>query len=590
MQRTVPHTASDPIALFMRTYYSLLRTTTAMQIQTLEESYLAMESSLHIQARMLEKADISALVYSGLRLPACIIEVETILLAQIEDVFEENNYPISTWQRVEAPGRRRRSHWDGGKKLGVFISSRSDIDDLIPMLVGYQIEWNKVHHRLKNSPIRLFLETHNRFSDFSPAEIELLATTLQVTVEEVRRLGIALAENFIPTLRAMIKSRKQFRVEQLAASLADYRKATARWWAHLRDTSLPYGYDLENRPVYFVSSNMHSLLNVLSGFAVRERTPILNFLHEAGQHELLAEYEAIQQDDDLAHNEPNFLYYALKKYTAAKGELVLKRQAEAEAEIGSLRVQSRRGFDVGVQVIQVSQLREDYLDPRLCCLEDFSVLRDSDALIVNIDYPLGVAAYDILSHISSRVGRLAGVYIMGKAATLNGAIGDVMLPNVVHDEHSQNTYLFANGFSAQDVAPYMILGSVLDNQKAVTVYGTFLQNPRYMDVFYEEGYTVLEMEAGAYLSAVYETVRPRRHPTDEIIRLYEAALDVGIIHYASDTPFSKGENLGARSLGYSGVEATYAATIAIARRILEQEANRVYKMKRRRTPALAHTD
>jgi len=48
MQRTVPHTSSDPIALLMRTYYSLLRTTEAVPIHSLVESYFAMNSSLHI--------------------------------------------------------------------------------------------------------------------------------------------------------------------------------------------------------------------------------------------------------------------------------------------------------------------------------------------------------------------------------------------------------------------------------------------------------------------------------------------------------------------------------------------------------------
>jgi hypothetical protein len=314
---------------------------------------------------------------------------------------------------------------------------------------------------------------------------------------------------------------------------------------------------------------------MLSGFALHHRDDIIKFLHEAGQKELLEEYEAIQADEDLAANEPNFLYYALKKYTAARGDSLLEQQKQMEEETGILRVHSKRGFDVGVQVIHMNKLREHHLDPRLCCLEDFDILQNSNALIMNIDYPLGMAAYELLSHLSARVGRLMGVYIMGKAATLNGTIGDVMIPNVVHDEHSKNTYLFANCFNAGHVSPYVTLGSVLDNQKAVTVYGTFLQNPRYMDVFYEEGYTILEMEAGAYLSALYETVRPRRHPTNEIIRLYEADLEMGIIHYASDTPFSKGENLGARSLGYGGVEPTYGSTIAIMRRILEREHARL---------------
>ena len=160
---------------------------------------------------------------------------------------------------------------------------------------------------------------------------------------------------------------------------------------------------------------------------------------------------------------------------------------------------------------------------------------------------------------------------MGKAATLNGVIGDVMISNVVHDEHSQNTFLFSNCFKAGDVVPYLVHGTVLDNQKAVTVQGTFLQNSSYMDVFYREGYTDIEMEAGPYLSAVYEMYRPNRHPKNEIINFYELPFDLGIVHYASDTPLSKGRNLGAGNLSYYGMDSTYAVTLAIIRRILNRE-------------------
>ncbi len=171
-------------------------------------------------------------------------------------------------------------------------------------------------------------------------------------------------------------------------------------------------------------------------------------------------------------------------------------------------------------------------------------LASSDAVILNIDYPLGMAAYEILSRVTERVGHLMGVYIMGKAATLNGRVGDVMIPNVVHDEHSQNTYLFDNSFSAYDIASYMAFGMVLDNQKAISAPGTFLQNPRYMSVFYHEGYTDIEMEAGPYLSAIYEAFRPKRHPYNEIVNLYGVPFDIGFLHYASDTPMSKGITWG----------------------------------------------
>ena len=90
---------------------------------------------------------------------------------------------------------------------------------------------------------------------------------------------------------------------------------------------------------------------------------------------------------------------------------------------------------------------------------------------------------------------------MGKAASLNGIRGDVILPEVVYDEHSQNTYIFANNITANNIAPWLTFGTVLDNQKAVTVLGTFLQNKNIMDVIYREGYTDIEMEGRTYLSA-----------------------------------------------------------------------------------------
>ena len=181
MQRTVPHTASDPITLFMRTYYSLLRTTDAVPIQSLVESYQAMRSSLHTFARE-TTVDVSALVYAGLRLPASMPQVETILMGQTIDVFEKNGFSVRDWERVSSPGRRRRMHWNGNDMLAVFLSSRSDVDDLLPMLTAYQIEWNKIHQQLRASPLREKLAQYDFLSDFDENSLRALATELGTPV------------------------------------------------------------------------------------------------------------------------------------------------------------------------------------------------------------------------------------------------------------------------------------------------------------------------------------------------------------------------------------------------------------------------
>ena len=111
----------------------------------------------------------------------------------------------------------------------------------------------------------------------------------------------------------------------------------------------------------------------------------------------------------------------------------------------------------------------------------------------------------------------------------------------------------------------------LDNQRAVTVKSTFLQNRSYLDFYYREAFTVVEMETGPYCAAVYEIADADRHPVGEAVNFSKLPIDLGIIHYASDTPYTQARTLGARGLGYYGMDSTYASSLAILRRILRLE-------------------
>ena len=242
-----------------------------------------------------------------------------------------------------------------------------------------------------------------------------------------------------------------------------------------------------------------------------------------------------------------------------------ERQAEEEAH-GIVTVFPEAGADLGVQIIEVGRLDPADLDPRLADLAPG--VAGSPAVVLNVDYPLGMAAYYLLREVLEAIDDVRGVYVLGKAATLNGAIGDVLISDVVYDEHSKNLYNFENAFDHRTVAPYVERASVLDNQKAVTVKGTFLQNRDYLEFFYREAYTVVEMEAGPYLSALYEGTYPTRYPTGETVHFRHLSSDFGLIHYASDTPYTRARTLGGRGLSFGGIDATYAASVAIWRRIL----------------------
>ena len=563
MDRAIPSSANEDIELYMRTYYSLLRSSGVIQIKTLIETHTQMDSSLHLHARD-EFPDIAALTYASLRLPACILQVQLILLGQSDEVFDKAGFTrVEDWQEVSTAGRRRKMFFDGKESLAAFIASASDIDDLIPILTAYQIEWNKMHDLLVQAGGIDHLRAGKRFDADARAE---LARLLHIELNEVATLENIWGEALLDNLRAISATHKEFSLRLLAGSLVDYRRATRNWWNRIaRDAADIIG----SRPVYFVSSNMHSLANLVSGYAHAHENELIRYIETARNETLLREYRAIETGE-VKSGKDNLLYYVLKKFcTDQPGAGVDKTRAEKQA--GVTYLPSERYLDVDVQIIELNKIIPERLDPRLP-RAGLEKLRESQAVIFNIDYPLGMAAYQILSEVARNIDKIRAFYLLGKSATLNGRVGDVIIPNVVYDEHSQNTYLFNSAFSARDVETYLRHGSVLDNQKAITVKGTFLQNKKFMELFYREGYTDIEMEAGPYLSALYEMIYPKRYPSNEIVRLYQSDFEIGFLHYASDTPYSKGQNLGAVHVAYFGMDPTYATALAILERILRNEA------------------
>ncbi len=94
------------------------------------------------------------------------------------------------------------------------------------------------------------------------------------------------------------------------------------------------------------------------------------------------------------------------------------------------------------------------------------------------------------------------------------------------------------------------------------------------------------MECGPYLNAVYEDQYLTRYPVGENINFARLPYELGILHYASDTPYTRGKNLGAGSLSYFGMDSTYANSVAILRRIFENEIRDVQQLTTRQLEPL----
>ncbi len=548
---------SDEVELYQRTYNTLLRSSGETALRVLESSHRAMGSSLHPLADS-DEPDLGAFLYAIRRLPDGIVDAKLVIMGQETEVFARNGIVIAEWEEADAPARRRRWHDSGEGVHAVLLASASDVDDLIPTLVALQIEWNKIRVRQRAAgwPPE---------SEPSPEEC---AAALGGSAEDWGRLRAAWGERFYERLQLIAERRMALRVRMLGGTQVGYARMTRRWWLPVQNRLAEEG--LADAPTYFVSSNTHSLVNIVTGTAQEREDRLVEFVESLPEDDILRGELTAFREGRAEGSWDNFLYFVARLYFDMHGDEGRRVRRESEARSGVSHLRSSTALRVPAQTIPLGKLLPDRLDPRLGEV-DPEALAASDAVIVNIDYPLGLAAYNILREVAVSTAALRGVYVLGKAATLNADVGDVMLSSVVHDEHSGSTYWLDNAFGVEDLMADLRFGTGLDNQRAVSVKSTFLQNRAYLDFYYREAFTVVEMEAGPYCNAIYEIADADRHPVGEAVNFSKLPIDFGIIHYASDTPYTQARTLGARGLSYFGMDSTYASSLAILRRVLRLE-------------------
>ena len=259
MERSFPRDASESIDFYMRTIYSVLRSRSETRISGFEEVHAGMESMLHPNARS-SSPDFSALIYSLLRLPSVIRFCDKVIFGQHTNLFIENGYStIQYWQEVSARARRRYCLFDGHHTLACFITSKSDLDDLIPVLTAFQIEWNKFNFLLRDVD-------EARLQNFDQNDAEAtakLAAAINVPLEDLKRLFLILGDDSKEWLLAFKSRISELRVRLLDSSSTQYFRSANLWMQNILATCP----QIANQPVFFISSNTHSVMNMISGYA-----------------------------------------------------------------------------------------------------------------------------------------------------------------------------------------------------------------------------------------------------------------------------------------------------------------------------------
>src|SRR5215212_7086692 len=222
---------SDEVELYHRTYTTLLRSSGETLLRVLESAHRTMASSLHPLAGA-DEPDLGAFIYASRRLPASIWKARVVVMGQ-------DLGPTDGWTPLEAPARRRHWYDTGDGRLAVLLASTSDLDDVIPTLVAFQIEWNKIRARV-------------RAAGAPPADAAAAAALLGGTEEDWARLEQAWGRPLHAGLADVGERRLNLRIRLLGGSEVGYARMTRRWW---QPVQAEVG---EGAPVYLVSSNLPS--------------------------------------------------------------------------------------------------------------------------------------------------------------------------------------------------------------------------------------------------------------------------------------------------------------------------------------------
>lgn len=531
----------------IKAYYTRLLSGKEFSILDLEESYRRMSPSIH-HNQSTDDIDLDALSYCLNRIPPQVLEAGTFVIGQNRQRIIAAGYEIDSWKEVSSRSRRRRSFISPDSKvITSIISSDADIDDLVNILIAVEIEFSKIRHRLQTN--------HD--------SVALAYQLLGLDDDTGKRFSSLFDTEYADPLQ-MIIDHPGFRLRLVEYKSDIYPELVADWWQTLLRRILIFG--LEDIPVYFISSNLHSLNNIVGGYVTAHQPSIYDHLRD-NHPDLYQQIKRIEADPKTIRKE-DFFYYVSNLYFKEIPQAKIKK-IQWEQDLGIKNISLNHDLYCNAQVVPVSSLASSqFLDPSIT-LSNKEKISQSKAVIINIDYPLGYAAYLILNQILGFLHQLKGVYVVGKAAILRGDIGDIQIPNVIFDERLNNVISFDNTFNT-NLPTNSQNFSVLSNQKAISVQGVILENQSQIDNYQKSNFNIIEMESGSYLTAIAQKYQYNgEFPRNQVCKLSGLPFDLGIINYASDNPLSA--NLGQGAMAMRGVEPTYASLVAIVQRIVNLE-------------------
>ena len=498
-----------------------------------------------------ERVELEGLLYVFLRLPKGIEECRFVKLISRE------GYEISKFEPIVPPKRRRNCYRIDQNEMYIEMTrGRSDVYDLLTHLSFMYIESEKIRRNSENQNgqkkrewIRLkeIVEKEQRGEAF---DIEvgytylstLLGRTYQETVDACEQFSKSTELNSIFHITYWLGKLSSDEANEnlkreITFSSALRERIGHHYYGELWAQNIKkhlFEKKLIHRPIHLISANLHSVMNCLFGpKALKAQT---------------------QDVEELA-----------KELSNVKNEELRQTVTKYALKNGMTFLEDHSGSNIGVQIFDTSKflptIESSFLQ------YDIKHLKEAKPVIIVIDYAFGEQAYEIMDellkpfeHEEEKIPiNMKSISIMGKAGTLEGAKGDVLVPTAHIFEGTADNYPFENDLTIED---FNGNGLNVFQGPMITVLGTSLQNKDILRFFLKSSWKAigLEMEGAHYQKAIQAASRIRKAGIDKNVKLRYA-------YYASDNPLLTGQTLASGGLGIDGVKPTYLITEKILNKI-----------------------
>jgi hypothetical protein len=406
MDRQRPRTTSDEIDLYIRTYYSLLRSSGEVRVRAFEEAHSFSDSSLHAGARGHPRRRRLRLQRRPPARRAC-----------------RRSSASSSASRTRASRPSASPSAPGRASRPAAVADRCASTAATCSAPSSRAPATSTTSSRSSPPTRS-CGTRCTCSCTTPSSAA--ACSPPPTTSPGRRPHASSAPLSASTTRACApsappstptgsaasgRSAAAPATSRCACSAAPTRSTSAPRSAGGRASSRPTCATQEPRrpPIYFVSSNTHSLVNMLGGYARAHRDEIVEYARRSDPEGLA---EPLQRAIAGGHEHAisNITYYLLRAFLHEHSAQTDTRLAEIHAyEAESRHHLDRRPRQDRRQRPDLRALAADPRAPRPAPrMPGLERLRQSDALVINIDYPLGMAAYHHLSRIGQGSGEVRG--------------------------------------------------------------------------------------------------------------------------------------------------------------------------------------